>query len=87
MGYSTRNNGQIRDFEPDNTPDTLYLMMYGGRTIQDISEEIAAHFGSDGNLMDYNISAENIHTRCLGYDLYDPSDYDMYLIITKKLDN
>lgn len=30
-----------------------------------------------------NISTEYIHTSCLGYDEYDPSDYSNYLCISR----
>ncbi|QDJ96270.1 hypothetical protein Xoosp13_83 [Xanthomonas phage Xoo-sp13] len=81
MGYYKDNQG-IDCFSPDNTENTLYIEIGNGEKSADaLTESIHEHFGDIGNA--YSISAEKIHTRCLGYDLYDSSDYDMFLIITK----
>ena len=37
--------------------------------------------GDDANLDDFVISAEHIHTECLYYDRYDPSDYENFIVI------
>ena len=83
MGYSTRNNGQIRDFTPDDTKDEFYIL--GSASMEEIMNRAKQHFGENTWLNDISIRGERIHTRCLTYDLYDPSDYDDYLIISKKI--
>lgn len=85
MGNTTAPNG-IRNFTPDNTSDTLYIEagVYMTLTLGDILDKVRAHFGDDINFDDLTINAEHIHTRCLGYDLYDPSDYDEFIVITKN---
>lgn len=80
MGYTTRNNGQIKDFWPDDTADTLYLE--GSATLQDILQRAREKWGAELLLDHLTIAPEHIHTRCLTYDLHDPSDYDNFLCIT-----
>lgn len=33
---------------------------------------------------EFEITSEYIHTSCLGYDLYDSSDYTHFIVITKE---
>lgn len=80
MGYSTRNNGQIKDFQPDNDENTLYVA--GSMTFEELSEAIIAHFG-DVTPDQITIESEYIHTSCITYDLYDPGDYTNFIIIRK----
>jgi hypothetical protein len=39
-------------------------------------------WGENIGLEDITIAAEYIHTDCLGYDGFDRSDWDNYLVIT-----
>jgi hypothetical protein len=82
MGYST--NGQIENYEPDNTPEVLYILTYGGVSIREVILRIGKHFGDDCDLDDFTIAPEYIHTRCITYDAFDPADYDTYLVIHKR---
>lgn len=82
MGYSYRNNGQIKDFWPDNTEDELYLLGGGSTNLVDLLGEIHLHFG-EVDFEQIEISSENIHTSCLTYDLHDSSDYTQFLIIRR----
>lgn len=87
MGYTKRPNrvgGQITDFTPDNTPDTLYINAKNGVTLEDMAILCEAHFGAGSDPRDLSFSAEHIHTYCIGYDQYDPGDYTNYIVITKK---
>lgn len=87
MGYSTRPDGPsrldgggglIKTFTPDDTDDTIYLI---APSLSDMLDAIEAKWGFV-NTDDIEISAENIHTDCIGYDLYDPSDYTDYTVVT-----
>ena len=80
MGYSYRNNGQIKDFWPDDDENTMYRLS-GNDSLQEIIE-LAQEKWPGISLQDITISAEKIHTSCLTYDLYDPSDYTDFVIIT-----
>ena len=80
MGYSYRNNGQIKDFWPDDDENTMYRLS-GNDSLQEIIE-LAQEKWPGSSLEDIIISAEKIHTSCLTYDLYDPSDYTDFVIIT-----
>jgi hypothetical protein len=80
MTYSTRNNGQIKDYWPDNNESTLYLT--GELTLSDLISSITEHFGSS-DLDKFTLSSEYIHTSCLTYDQYDSSDYTNFIVITK----
>ena len=81
------NEGSIRCFEPDNDDKTLYISCGNcgsfGFDIEQIIDQARGHFQNpDLGVEDITISAEHIHTRCLGYDQYDPSDHTNYLVIT-----
>lgn len=81
----TKING-IRYFQPDNTPDVLYLNVtdFSPRTLEELQEACVKHFGEEIGSDDLLITAEYIHTQCLGYDRYDPGDYSTFLVITKR---
>ena len=84
MGYYK--DGSIRCFEPDNDDTTFYIPIYSGddTTIDDIITRARDYFDHpDIYIDDITISAEYIHTRCLGYDQYDPGDYTNFLVIKK----
>ena len=80
MGYSYRNKGQIKDFWPDDDANTMYRLS-GNDSLQEIIE-LAQEKWPGSSLEDITVSAEKIHTSCLTYDLYDPSDYTDFVIIT-----
>ena len=82
MGYSDNNNS----FWPDDDENTIYLEDCRWITLFDIIYIVRSKWPelSDLDSLDsINISAENIHTDCLGYDLHDPSDYTNFIVITK----
>ena len=83
MGYSTRNNGQITDFWPDNTDTTLWFES-GGETLQSLLDQAEAAWGPTP-LADISISSAHIHTHCLYYDRYDPGDYTDFTCLTRPL--
>jgi hypothetical protein len=75
----------INCFTPDNTPEKLYIHCdYSDVSFKELSESMTEHFGPKLNLDEYSISAENIHTHAIGYDLYEPGDYSIFLCITRK---
>jgi len=79
MGYSTRNNGQIRTFWPDDTYTEFYLE--GSATLQQINEALAER---NWNAATAQITPEHIQTDCLDYDLYDAGDWTYFLRISKE---
>ncbi len=80
MGYSTRNNGQIKDFWPDDDESTMYFS--NDETLEDIFDKACEKW--PGILMEeLKISSEYIHTSCLTYDRYDPSDWTNFLRISR----
>ena len=84
MGYSYRNNGGIRDFQPDNTDTEFFLNgEYDGYTLSDIIDRAIEYFGIEKFDLDkVTITPEYIHTECLGYDRYDPGDYTKFIRIS-----
>ncbi len=84
MGYTKE--GSITNYWPDNTDIELYIETSSfGYTMEEIIEKARSHFGNpELGLENINIRAEYIHTRCIYYDQYDPSDYDNFLVITLK---
>lgn len=81
MGEFKATNG-TRSFKPDDTGNLLHIQSNDYTSIEDLIDRARNHFGPHAALSDINISAEQIHTRCLGHDCYDPQDYDEYIILT-----
>lgn len=81
MGYSYRNNGQIKDFWPDDDENTIYRVS-GSDSLQDLLT-LAQEKWPGVSLEDIQITSEKIHTSCLTYDLYDSSDYTEFVILTR----
>lgn len=77
MGYETQNG--IKTFTPDNTETELWLP--SETSMEDLFSAIESHFG-DVNTTRLTLSAEHVHTNCLGYDAYDPGDYTNYIKVT-----
>lgn len=75
MGYTKR--GEITDFWPDDTEDKIYILDIGESLATLI--EHAKDKWPNTSLGKISIGAEKIHTNCIGYDLYDSSDYTMFL--------
>lgn len=84
MGYGTRNNGQIKTFNPDDTENRFYLEASSNHSISDIIQKAKEKWGENIDLDDIYISSEHIHTDCLTYDQYDPFDYTDFLIIDRN---
>lgn len=83
MGYSTRNNGQITDFWPDDTADTFYLSTEAFRySISEIME-LCQEKWPGITMEEIFIDSQRIHTYCIYYDLHDPSDWTNFLVITR----
>jgi len=80
MGYTHK--GSITNFWPDDTENEIYIEDTGNISLQDIIDIINKEWG-DVNIDDIYIGSEKIHTYCITYDLYDPSDYTNFITITK----
>lgn len=88
MGYGSRDvsNGQrhpvckIQTFWPDDDDSTFYIESYA--SLGCIMSK-AAEKWPGASVDDIEITAEYIHTDCLGYDLFDSSDYTNFLRVTR----
>lgn len=80
MGYTTRNNGQITDFWPDDDDSTLWIE--DGATLFEIQDRIHEKWGENMTSLEFRFTSEYVHTQCLGYDRYDPTDYTRFLRIS-----
>ena len=76
------------DYTPTNSETTLYIYMgmYGNNKLNmdDLMWQAMNHFGDYIEWDALDIEIEHVHTRCIGYDQYDSSDWDYYLSITRK---
>lgn len=82
--YRSTNTGhKIECFTPDDTDTEMYINTFVSVDMEDVNNRIKEKW-PDAKLSDINIAAEYIHTDCLGYDLYDSSDYTNYIVITLK---
>jgi hypothetical protein len=87
MGYGIRSGGfggGIRTFWPDDTDTTMYIQTSdtASPTLFELMDKIQDKWPGT-SLENITITAEKIHTDCLGYDLYDPMDYTDFILITK----
>ncbi|AUR84706.1 hypothetical protein NVP1063O_039 [Vibrio phage 1.063.O._10N.261.45.C7] len=69
----------VLNYTPEDTDYKFYVL--GETYLTCILDQIKEKWG-DVDFSCIEIEPENIHTRCLGYDLYDSSDYDDYLVVT-----
>ena len=77
MGHTYSSN--IKNFWPDDTERTKYV--FGSVSIAEIVE-LAAQYWPGCDLNCIAIDSEYVHTNCLGYDQYDPSDWTLFTTIT-----
>jgi hypothetical protein len=82
MGYSTLNNGAIKDFWPDDDEDTVYL--FGDISLDELLTGCVEKWGCGISYNDLTISSEHIHTECLTYDQYDGSDYTNFIVVRRE---
>ncbi len=83
MGYTQ--NGSIKSFWPDDAEDEFYIEREA--TLADIIEGVRSRWGEDVSFDDIIIESEYIHTDCITYDLYDPSDYTNFILVKRKKEN
>lgn len=81
MTYSYRNNGNIKDFWPDDDDKTIYIPSDIPWSMQELIEK-ANQKWPHIKMSDIEISSEKIHTHCLTYDRYDPGDYTNFIILS-----
>ncbi len=79
MGYTTE--GSIKNFWPDNTETQLYIPSYSPQSISELLQLARAKW-PHATIDDICITSEKIHTHCITYDLYDPSDYTDFIVLT-----
>ena len=82
MGHTIRPGTRIRDYWPDDTETCFHLVSSCSNSLQDIIDRAKDKWGEDIDLDNISITSEKIHTHCLGYDQYDPSDYTDFIIVT-----
>lgn len=76
-------NKEDAEFWPKNTENTKYIESeYAPITLNEMINKCAELF-PDTDFDSLTITTECIHTHCLGYDLYDSSDYTNFLVIEK----
>lgn len=83
MGYHTRFGTQITDFWPDDTDTRIYIDgNFGGERLAEILEKIQEKWPGV-SAENIRIIPEKIQTRCIGYDLYDATDWTDFIIIER----
>ena len=80
MGYSADHNS----FWPDDDENTIYLASSSCPTLFDLIEIVRNRWGDWVDFDSLNITSENIHTDCLGYDLHHSSDDTNLIVITRN---
>lgn len=83
MGYYKDERG-ITSFEPDDDDDTLHIIADMSIDFDYLLIVIRRHFGADAEFSQFEIRADNIHTRCIGLDYHDSMDYTDYIIISRR---
>lgn len=82
MGHFTQNG--IDKFWPDDTDDTMHIEAGLELSLLDILDRAVAKWGGDTALNSLIITAEHVHTDCLGYDAHDAGDYTNFIVITRN---
>lgn len=72
------------DYRPQDTETTIYLLSSPDWDLRAIMDMVERKWGITHLYDQVTIRAEYIHVRCIGYDLYDSSDYDNYLVIERQ---
>ena len=79
----TPHTGAIECFLPDDNDNTMYITSSSSLDLKEILRLVKEKW-SNTSLDNIEITAEHIHTDCIGYDCYDASDYTDYVVITKN---
>lgn len=69
---------------PVDDEKNIYIESGFDKSLSDIINIIHEKWGTDVNIDDVIIDAEYRHVTCIGYDLYDPSDYCTYVHIWRE---
>ncbi len=72
-----------KSYWPENTEDTLYFPYE--TNLQSLLDSIKKVW-PEVSLDDVTIEAQHIHTDHIGYDLYDSTDYNDFVVVTRKID-
>jgi hypothetical protein len=78
MGYSK--DGSITNYWPDDNLTEMYIED-SSRSLSELLVMAKAKW-PNATLDNIKVSTDYIHTHCLGYDNYDPSDYTLFTILT-----
>jgi hypothetical protein len=81
MGEYRATDG-TKSFTPDDTPQRLHLNANISPSVAEIVGLAQNHFGEDVDLDCVSIEAKHIQTSCLGHDVYDPSDYTDFFVLS-----
>lgn len=82
MGYGVRGNyGFIKTYWPDDTDTELYFS--DSISLSDILDTVKDKW-PETDFDDIEIGSEYIHTDHLKYDLYDPSDYTEFVVVSRS---
>lgn len=73
--------GGIKNFWPKDTDDILWIDATYGISMDYLLDKAREHFGDSFDPEKIKVTAEYIHTKCITYDLYDPSDYTNFISI------
>lgn len=83
MGYEYRyeKDGQSTNCYPKDTPNTLWIQMYGDKTLSDIILR-AKEKWPEKDFSEITMDSVNHHQYNIYYDLHDYSDYVQYLVLS-----
>jgi hypothetical protein len=79
----TREDGPYQriNYWPDNDENTLYIAD-NENSLDELISIAKMYFGDRYDPSKILISFQNIHTKCITYDLYDPDDWTDFTIIS-----
>lgn len=79
--YRYEKDGSITNCYPKDTDNTLWIEMYGDKTISDIIQ-CAKEKWPDKKFDEITMDSVNHHQYSIYYDLHDSSDYVQYLVLS-----
>ena len=67
---------------PKDTENKIYIEDYAIQNLNDLICKAQEKWGKEVDISSIYIEHEHIQVKCFEYDLYDPSDYKNYFILT-----
>jgi len=73
----------VRESREPQSDETCLYIKGESLSLWELIQNAGKHF-PDTDFDQLHVGREHFHARCIGYDRYDPWDYDDYITITRN---